>query len=360
MARVTMEDIARAAGVSLATVSRVIHSPHLVSSKTRSQVRRAINEHKYIYHAPAGDLSRKRSRIIGLLVPTTRSPVFARTVLAVQEKCHDMGYGVMLGNTQYDADIERRLLTQFQERRVAGVILTGFSLGRKQVLEELSESGIPTVVIWERLDDPNLGYVGFDNYKAAYNATEYLVYLGHSSIGLIVGPYSKVGRAKKRLDGYRDALIRHGIEYEKGLVAEMEPTLANGELAMKRILGTGRQVTAVFAASDVLAIGAMKAAKAHGLSIPRDLSIMGFDDIDFAAYTDPPLTTVRVATYEIGALAVGSLLEMIKGEAGTAPQYCLDTYLVERESCTRPRDEEEWLETVESLRDDKKRRRERR
>lgn len=332
----------------MATVSRVIHSPHLVSSKTCNQVRRAINEHKYIYHAPAGDLSRKRSRIIGLLVPTTRSPVFARTVLAVQEKCHDLGYGVMLGNTQYEGETERRLITQFQERRVAGVILTGFSLGQKQEVEELRESGIPTVVIWERLDDPNLGYVGFDNYKAAYSATEYLIYLGHSKIGLIAGPFSKVGRVKKRLEGYRDALERHGIEYVEELVVEMEPTLANGEIAMNRILAGGPQVTAVFAASDVLAIGAMKSAKAYGLTIPGDLSIMGFDDIDFAAYTDPPLTTIRVATYEIGSLAVDCLLEMVDCKAATPPQYCLETYLVERESCAIPSAEEK-CRTVPAL-----------
>ena len=325
MTKLSIEDIAKLAGVSSATVSRAIHSPHKVRAETRARVYQLFEKHNYIYNAPAADLSRQKTKVIGLLVPTTRSPVFANSVFAIQEKCQGYGYSVILGNTQYDAQIEERLIRQFQERRVAGMILTGFAFGREQVVTELIEAGLPTVVIWEKIDDPIINYVGFDNFQTAYSMTEYLIQLGHRRLGLIMGPYSKVGRVRKRWAGFQAAMAKQGLEIDPDLVIEKEPTLQNGQEAMVQLLDRPERPTAVFAASDVLAIGALKAAKDRGLKVPRDISIAGHDDIDFAAYTDPPLTTVRVAGYEIGQLAVEVLLSKIENNKGPVRQHCLET-----------------------------------
>jgi DNA-binding LacI/PurR family transcriptional regulator len=163
--------------------------------------------------------------------------------------------------------------------------------------------------------------------------TEYLIKLGHQRIGLIIGPYNKVGRVRKRLAGYKSAMEKSGLDIDPALTIETEPTLKNGYTSMSRLLQLSQQPTAVFAASDVLAIGALKAVKDKGLKVPRDISLAGHDDISFAAYTDPPLTTVRVESYTIGRLAVEVLLEAIeKGNEGVK-QYCLDTDLIIRESC---------------------------
>jgi DNA-binding LacI/PurR family transcriptional regulator len=337
VAKVRMEDIAKLAGVSLATVSRAIHSSHLLNPETRERILRVMDENNYVYNATAADLSRNRSTVVGVLIPTSRSPVFASTIFAIQEKCHEHGYSVLVGNTKYEADIERNLLKQFQERRVAGVILTGFSLGQTDAVTDMVRAGIPCVVIWEKLKDKRISYVGFDNFRAAESMTEYLIGLGHRRIGLIIGPFSKVGRVRKRLEGYLRALGRHRIQKDMSLVVETEPTLENGWEAMNGLLDLRRRPTAVFAASDVLAMGAMRGVRERGLGIPEDISVAGFDDMVFAAYCEPPLTTVRVANYEIGERAVEVLLEAVERDPCLVRQHCMDTELVIRGSCCKPK-----------------------
>ena len=333
MPQISMEEIAKLAGVSVATVSRVIHTPQLVSPKTRDRVRLVLKKHQYVYNAAAADLSRQKTKVIGLLIPTTRSPVFASTVLAIQEFCQELGYAVIVGNTKYEASIEQDLIRQFRERRVAGIILTGFTLGQENLLAELNASGVPTVVIWEKLDDGALSYVGFDNYRSAYDMTEYLLDLGHRRLGIILGPFSKVGRVRKRWEGIRDALAAKGLDMEPDLVHETEPTLKNGYKAMGKLLSLPKRPTAVFAVSDVLAIGALRAAREAGLSVPEDISVAGHDDIGIAAFACPPLTTVKVKSYKIGRLAVENLLELIDDDQALVRRHCLETSLVIRESC---------------------------
>ncbi|MBN2123260.1 MAG: LacI family DNA-binding transcriptional regulator [Deltaproteobacteria bacterium] len=333
MKKRTMQEIARMAGFSLATVSRTIHSPHLVKPKTRERILRVMEENRYVYNATAGEFSKKRSNVIGIIIPTTRGAIFSNSTQAIAAKAREKGFSLIIGSTGYDRDVEHSLLLQFQERRLAGVVLTGFTLGQEKTIEDLLESGIPCVVVWETLDNPELSFVGFDNFKAAYSVTEYLIRLKHRRIGLIAGPFSKVGRVKKRLIGYRVALKDHDISFDPSLVIEKSPTLEDGKQAMVQLLSLPERPTAVFAASDMLALGAMAGAKERGLRIPDDISVAGFDDIDFAAYWDPPLTTVRVPASEMGEIAVTSLIKMIEGGAGVREQVSLDTQLVIRDSC---------------------------
>jgi DNA-binding LacI/PurR family transcriptional regulator len=331
--KITMQEIAVIAGVSLATVSRSIHSPHLVKAETLQMIRRVMEETRYVYNATAGDFSKKRSSVIGVIIPTTKGAIFANSTLVIQEKAQEKGFSVIMASTGYDTEAELRLLRHFQERRLAGVILTGFSIGHERAIEDLVQSGIPCVVVWEALRNSTLSYVGFDNFKAAYSMTDYLIKLKHRDIGLILGPYTKVGRARKRLEGYRAALEENGIPFDLSLVIEKQPTLAEGKEAMGALLSWERRPSAVFAASDMLAIGALVAAREKGLQVPRDISVAGFDDIDFAAYCNPPLTTVRVPAKEIGETAVQVLLEMIEGNSDKGRQIALETELVIRASC---------------------------
>ena len=334
MSEITMQEVARLSGVSLATVSRTIKNPHLVRPKTRKRVLRVMEEHNYVYHANAGDLSRKRSSVIGVTIPTTRNPVFAKTSLAIQEVAQENGFSIIQSPTKYDMALERQILQGFQERRVAGMILTGFTLYQEDFLKNFVRAETPCLLIWEKLDEPWLSYVGFDNFKAARSMAEYLIGLRHRRIGLIIGPYSKMGRVKKRFDGYRAALEDHDLPYEPELVIENEPVLYDGKEAMKRLMSLPHRPTAIFAASDMLAIGALSAAWELGLNVPRDVSIAGFDDIDFAAYCYPPLTTVRVPSYEIGRLAATYLIEAIKQGFMPPRHCCLDTNIVVRSSCS--------------------------
>jgi DNA-binding LacI/PurR family transcriptional regulator len=335
--KMTMQEIARLAGVSLATVSRAIHSPGLLRPPTRQRVLQVMAEHHYVYNAAAGDLSRQRSTVIGLTVPTTRNPIFATSTLAIEERAQEKGFSIILGNTRYHPETERQLLQNFQERRVAGVILTGYAIQQEEIVRSIVASGIPCLVIWEQLPDAALDYVGFDNLAASRTMTDYLIGLGHRRIGLIIGPYSKIGRVQKRFDGYRQALQGHGLVLDPALVIENAPVLEDGREAMRRLMSLPARPTAVFAASDLLAIGALRAAKEMGLRVPQDVSLAGFDDIDFAAYCDPPLTTMRVPSHDIGHLAATVLMETIESGQPQKRRYCLNTDLIIRASCAAPR-----------------------
>ena len=330
MAKITMAEISKMAGVSLATVSRTIHSPHLVRKGTLERVNQVMEKVNYVYNATAGDLSRKRSSIIGVIIPTAKSLVFSSTLQAIQEAAQQNNFSLIAGSSKYDIATELSLL---KERRLAGIILTGFVVGQKDLIKELVKGGMPCVVIWDKLDDPDLSYVGFDNYEATYRITEYLIGLKHRNIGLIVGPYTKVERVKKRLEGFKAALRDHGLKFDSSLVIEKEPTLIDGKEAMSRLLSLPVRPTAVLAASDTLAVGALAAARDMKVNIPEDISIAGFDDIEVAAYCNPPITTVRVPAYEIGQIAFKILLDMIHNNSEQVQQYCLDTSVIIRGSC---------------------------
>ncbi|MBW1708444.1 MAG: LacI family DNA-binding transcriptional regulator [Deltaproteobacteria bacterium] len=336
MGKITIKEIAKLAGVSNATVSRVIHSPHLVNQKTRERIQQVMESNNYVYDAVAGDLSRKKASVIGLIIPTIKNSIFSSTVYGIQEKAEEGGYTTIIGNSNYDTKSELNIMTLFQQRRIAGLILTGLSEGVSKRIREFMQLGIPSVVTWEKLDSSDICYAGFDNFKAAYSMTNHLIGLRHKRIGLIIGPYTRVRRVRSRLDGYKTALNEHSIPFDSDFIFESEYTLVDGKEAMQRLLSLPDPPTAVFAASDVLAMGALTAVKENGLRVPQDISIAGFDDLDFTAYLDPPLTTVRIPAFEMGQLAVKMLFEMIDGEMNQVRQYCLDTDLIIRQSCAEP------------------------
>lgn len=331
-----MSEIAKLADVSVATVSRAFRSPERVRPQIRTRIMEIAEQHNYVYNAAAADLSKPYAQLIGVLIPTASKSVFADTLIAIQEKTQENYFSLIIGNTRYDQDLEKELVRNFQERRVAGIIFTGFTFGQEKLIRQLMDQQIACVTIWEKLEASDLNYVGFDNLKAAFAATDYLVKLGHRRIGLIVGPYEKVGRVKKRFLGYQSALRENGIDFDSSLVVATEPDLMEGRQAMQRLLSLPQRPTAVFAASDRLAIGGLLAIKQAGLTVPEDVSLVGFDDVEFAAYCDPPLTTVRVPAREMGHLAVRVLLDTIRGSSVAASQYCLDTDLIIRQSCSTP------------------------
>ncbi|MBN2035054.1 MAG: LacI family DNA-binding transcriptional regulator [Deltaproteobacteria bacterium] len=337
MAGNRMEEIARKARVSLATVSRSIHSPHLVKKETLEHIQRVMLKHRYVYNVTARDFSKKKSSVIGVIIPTTKGSIFSNSTQIIQEKAQEKGFSLIIANTGYDGNLESSLLRQFQERRLAGIILTGFAIGQESAVRDVVQSGIPCVVIWEALDNNLLSFVGFNNFTAAYSMTEYLIQLKHQQIGLILGPYSKVRRAKRRLEGYRAALKDYGLKLDPHLIIEKQPTLQEGKEGMEKLLSMRKPPTAVFAASDMLAVGALRAAREKGVRVPEDVSIAGFDDIDFAAFCNPPLTTVRVPASLMGEMAVETLMEMIEGKLPKGRQITLNTEIITRESC-RDRD----------------------
>lgn len=331
--RMTMQDVARMAGISKATVSRAIHTPQLVHADTRRRIMKIIERNGYVYDAVAGDLSRRQTSVLGLVIPTIRSSIFAMSTIGIQEAAQAEGYAVLIANSGYDPAAAAEMIRLLRQRRVAGVILTGLEPVLKPVLQEVTERGVPCVVTWQSAAEENISSVGFDNFKAACQATDYLLSLNHRRIGLICGPMKQVSRVQQRLDGYRKALEARGVMYDPLLVVEREYNLMEGKEAMRRLLTMPGPPTAVFAASDVLAMGALAGARELGVQVPEDISVVGYDDIDFAAYCNPPLTTVRVPAYEMGQLAVKVLVSLIRGTDMGPQRYLLDTDLIVRGSC---------------------------
>ncbi|HSD50327.1 MAG TPA: LacI family DNA-binding transcriptional regulator [Candidatus Methylomirabilis sp.] len=336
--RMTMQDVARMAGLSKATVSRAIHAPHLVRPTTRERIMKIIQSNGYVYNAVAGDLSRKQTSVLGLVIPTIRSSIFAMSTIGIQEAAQAEGFAVLIANSGYDPSADAEMIRLLQQRRVAGVILTGLEPVLKPVLQEVTNRGVPCVVTWQNVAEEHTSSVGFDNFKAAYQATDYVLSLKHRRIGLICGPKKRVGRVQQRHDGYQAALEARGMPYDPMLIMEREYSPLEGKEAMRRLLSLPEPPTAVFAASDVLAMGALAAAREHGARVPEDVSVIGFDDIDFAAYCNPPLTTVRVPAYEMGQLAVRVLISLIRGRETTPRRYLLDTDLIVRGSCRELQD----------------------
>ena len=344
MKKKTINDIARIAGVSKATVSRSIHSLQLVQAKTRERIKQVMEDQNYVYDAVAGDLSRKKASLIGLIIPTIKSSIFSNTVYGIQQKAEEYGYTTIIGNSDYDETTEKRLIHLFQQRRMSGLIVTGLSFETLDRVEALVKSGIPCVVTWETLTSDIISFAGFDNFQASYTMTRYLIQLGHQRVGLIIGPFSKVNRARQRFEGYKTALKEHNIPFDPDLVAEREYTMIEGKEGMNTLLNHSVPPTAVFAASDVLAMGALSAVKDKGLKVPGDVSLAGFDDIEFAAYLDPPLTTVRIPAFEMGQLAVKALIELIDKGPEQVRQYTLETDLIVRQSCAEPNRSEKFYQ----------------
>lgn len=332
-----MKAIADLAGVSPATVSRAFQSPHLVDVNTRNQIMKVAEKNQYVYNAAAANLSRQQSTVIGVLVPHANRSFFGTSLIAIQDKAQENGFAVIIGNTKYDWKVEKRLIEQFLQHQVAGMILTGFHRRNEDYIKDLINRKIPCVFTWETFTDERYSYVGFDNHSAAFDMTEYLIELGHQKIGLLIGPYNKSSRIKSRFEGYKAALEKHRITYDPQLVLVRAPSLMEGKEAARALLEHANRPSAIFAASDSLAIGALTAAKNIGLKVPDDISIAGFDNVEFASHCDPPLTTVQVPALEMGSRALTSLLEMINSGSTEVRRYELETDLIIRKSCMPPK-----------------------
>ena len=334
-----MRKVAEIAGVSIATVSRTLNRPESVSQETRDKVLRVIEDNQYVYNASAADLSSNRSKVIGVIIPDAQIPMFGSALVAIQDYLQDHGgnYSIMVGNTRYDKKIETKLLKQFRQRNVAGIIHAGSDRPQCDMEHSALDWEIPYVVILEKIVTPNLNFVGFDNYQAASSAVKYLIGLGHKRIGLLIGPFEKQRRVRRRFEGYKEALEDNNIPYDPSLVIKTKVSLLEGKNAMSRLLALPSPPTAVFAAADRLAIGGLKSATDQGMLVPEDLSIIGYGDIESAAFCNPPLTTVRTPTYECAKKATEVIIEQIENMTSGVSHYCMDTELIIRESCTQNR-----------------------
>jgi DNA-binding LacI/PurR family transcriptional regulator len=334
MNNVTIYEIAEKAKVSIATVSRAIHSPHMLSEKTYEKIMKIMEENKYTYNEAAANFSKKKSNAVCVLVPHITSSVFSRSISAIQKVLYEKGYYLVTANTEYNASIERTRLQQIKAQRFAGILMFGFSIENSKHIIDLHENGTHIVVMWEHAIEP-LNFVGFDNYKATRVAVEYLLSLGHKRLGFILGPYSKVDRAFQRYKACRDIIAEHGLEIPEHFIQEAFPTIQDGKKSMEIMLQDTNKPTAVYCNNDLQAIGAIHQIQKAGLKVPDDISVCGYDDIELAQYHTPSLTTIHVKSYEIGKIAAQKLIDKIENRDKNRIMHDIPASLTIRKSCAQ-------------------------
>ena len=307
----TLQDVARLAGVSPITVSRAVNSPGQLSSKTLAAVRRAIDRTGYVPNRVAGGLASSRSRLVAALVPTISGLVFLETIQALTEALDAAGYQVMLGQSGYDATREDALLDAIIGRRPDGVIVTGV-MHSPRARRRLSAAGIPVVETWDLTPTPIDMLVGFSHEKVGAAVAEYLLYRGVKRPGILAADDYRAGLRRK---GFIETAARHGVKHVPESLVATPTTLGGGRRALADLLSVHQDVDAVFCSSDVLAIGALTEAHARGIRVPEELRVMGFGDLDFAPHTHPALSTVRIDGTGIGRQAAQFILDRVAERA---------------------------------------------
>lgn len=329
----TIRDVARIAGVSTATVSRVINSPEKVGPGNRKRVCRAMEICRYKYNALARGFATKRSNILGLIVPTITNPIFAESTRGVQDFANEKGYQVILGNSDYQYEKEAKLIEVLRERRVEGLIITTTNL-KGEALKILLDDEFPFVLLYSTVRRGPMSAIGVDNFLGGYRATEHLIHFNHRRIAMLAGGFNFSDRSFHRWHGYKRCLNDHDIAYDPDLVLQTEYTLSRGRGGIKSLLSLKNPPTAVFCSNDFLALGAREGARELGFNLPEDLSVVGFDDMEISSFVTPSLTTIKQPAYEMGQLGTEVLLNHIHKRSYKPFHRMLETRLIIRESTT--------------------------
>ncbi len=321
------------AGVSIATVSRTLAEPDKVSEKTRKKVMEAVETSGYVANTLARNFRRRRSNMVVVLVPDIANPFFSNIIQGIERVASRHQYRILLGDTQGEQEREQAYADLVSQRQADGVICLGRNIpfryrkGRKT----LDPDWPPFAMACEYHGEIPVPTVCIDNVAAARDAVNHLLELGHQRIAYVNGP-SESPLCEDRLQGYEQALREAGLTVEPALIKQGDFTLASGYDCTAALLASANPPTALFCANDEMAIGAMQACHAAGLSLPGDMSVVGFDDIGFAAYTHPRLTTVHQPRNRIGEQVMTMMLAMLAGNTPADSRIVLPHELVVRES----------------------------
>ena len=334
MSNITLEDVAKQAGVSRSTVSRVVNAQPNVREDVRTRVKEVIQETGYLPHAAARTLASQRSWMLGMVLPRSVSsffadPYFPRLTQGIAQACNQFDYTLSLFLVD-SKDAEEKIYSRVSRKGLLDGILVQSGQTGDQLIDRLVDSKIPLLIIGRPFHTQGVSYIDVDNIDATYNAVRHLILLGRQRIGTITGsPDSTVSIDRK--EGYLKALNERGIQVEEALIAEGDFSEAGGYYAMQQLLAA--KVDAVFAASDTMALGAMRLIREQGLSIPQDIAVIGFDDLPLAAIHNPPLTTVRQPIIQFGFRAVEILIDLINNGIQPPHHLIMATELIIRESC---------------------------
>ncbi|GAB4114941.1 MAG: LacI family DNA-binding transcriptional regulator [Rubrivivax sp.] len=309
--RVTLEMVAAAAGVSAASVSRILNGTAIVSDDKRAAVDEAIARLGYVPNPVARGLAGGRTLSVGVVTQSIDSPFYGGALRGIEVTLSAAGYSPLFVSGQWIAAQEQRCIDALRSRRVDGIIVLTGRLSNSALATTARE--LPMVVTGRTLKAPGLVAADFDNVEGARLATQHLLDLGHRRIAFVTGDL-KHPDAKQRLRGHRAALAAAGVPEDPALLLTGDFTEASGLAAVERLIDAGTPFTAIFASNDQMAFGAGLALHRRGLRVPHDVSLVGFDDLASSVYAIPPLTTVHHPVYELGQLAAQAMLALLAGE----------------------------------------------
>lgn len=327
---VTIKDVAKRANLSVATVSRVMGNKEHVTEKARKQVQAAIEELNYQPNITARRLRERKTKSIIVIVPDITNTFFPEVFRGIESIAAKRGYRVWLEDMQNDVEIEKKIFNALPQKQVDGVISLTAKM-EKEFIEAVAEE-YPLVIAGQYFEDTEIPHIGISNLKAAREAVEYLLRLGHTRIAHISGPLNQL-IFQDRLRGYCSALEKAKINVDKKLIVEGDHSYESGYKLAEKILKLKNPATAIFAAGDEMAAGAIKAIKTAGKRVPEDYAVVGFDDIRIASMTEPEVTTVCQPKFEMGVKAMEMLFDLMDGKILEKKRVILEHKLVKRESC---------------------------
>jgi len=334
---VRLKDLAQQIGVSVMTVSKALRDAPDVSAATKARIKALARQMGYVPDSSAQGLRTRTTKFFGLIIPSITNPIYARIIMAIEERAHDLGYDILFAHSLNTPEREELCLRRFLSRRVDGLFISPVYRfeAEARIYQEILASKIPTVL----LGPPatfcrSFVSVEIEELLASHAATQHLISLGHKRIAYLTGP-PVAPWAHERFEGYRRALREAGLELDDKLVFQSGSTIEDGTNAALQMLNEGCQATAVQAVSDLVAIGCANALLSQGLKIPQDISIVGFGNILAAEYFQVPLTTVRQPKHRLGVAAVETMMALIRGEK-VQPRR-LSAELVHRKSSAPPK-----------------------
>lgn len=326
----TIYDIAKLAGVSTATVSKVFNQTGRISVKTKERIMEISNQLNYQPSMVASALTGKKTYTIGLLIPDLVNPFFAELSRNIEDRAHELGFNLVICNTDNERNKEIKYIQLLRQKSVDGIVVaTGVS--NDELLKELINQKVPIALVARDMSMLALSAVLVDDFAGGYNAASYLVQLGHKRIATIAENLN-VTSSKDRVRGYRHALTEAGLPYDEKLVQISDFSVEGGKRTAGKLLDQTERPTAIFACNDLLAIGAFQAAKERGIGIPDQLSIVGFDNTILATITDPPLTTIAQPIQAMGQQVIDLITQEINNDKTVKQRVVLLPELIVRGS----------------------------
>ncbi|WP_230530014.1 LacI family DNA-binding transcriptional regulator [Microvirga roseola] len=327
-----IQDVAKLAEVSTATVSRALASPERVSPEARARVFEAIAKTGYVPNPAARTLRSQKTYMVLVVLPDLANTFFSRILRGIEETLFEAGYGMIIGDLDGSPEKEAHFSAFTGAGRVDGaILLNGHLFGqRRDGSGQAARLSIPLVALCEAIPGADIPQIEIDNREAARRMTEHLASLGHSRIAYLSGPPENV-LERERFKGYQDGLEAAGIAFDPSLVIPGDFTIGSGVTAGQDLVARAKRPTAVFCTSDEMAIGLMRTLLSAGIRVPEDMSVAGFDDIEFAAVAEPALTTIHQPRRELGQAAASALIDLLQGRPSPR-SIRLDTELVIRDS----------------------------